>query len=237
MVTAPLSLPGPDSELSRLTAAQFAGSLTATDRDRLAALLRDPAVRVSYRRIVWLHANLTRIWCQDIGGMPWMPQPASDEPTASAAAAPAHHRPRITIHWDRLRKTASRAAVLLVAMALGVSLLGIGIMGVLASFSAPAATGSPRPPRVAGSIAEIAAVESPVWATGVEPLGIWASLMPSTPLALERGRVELAYDSGATVVLEGPAVFTVAAAASAALDRGKATITVEIGRASCRERV
>ncbi len=226
MVTAPLSLPGPDSELSRLTAAQFAGSLTATDRDRLTALLRDPAVRVSYRRIVWLHANLTRIWCQDIGGMPWMPQPASDEPTASAAAAPAHHRPRITIHWDRLRKTASRAAVLLVAMALGVSLLGIGIMGVLASFSAPAATGSPRPPRVAGSIAEIAAVESPVWATGVEPLGIWASLMPSTPLALERGRVELAYDSGATVVLEGPAVFTVAAAASAALDRGKATITV-----------
>jgi hypothetical protein len=226
MVTAPLSLPGPDSELSRLTAAQFAGSLTATDRDRLAALLRDPAVRASYRRIVWLHANLMRIWCQDIGGMPWMPQPASDELAASAAAASVRHRPRITIHWDRLRETASRAAVLLLGIALGASLLGIGIMAVIASFSSPLSTGNPRPPRVAGSIAEIAAVESPEWATGTEHFGIWASLIPSTTLALERGRVELAYDSGATVVLEGPAVFTVAAAASAALDRGKATITV-----------
>jgi hypothetical protein len=226
MATAPVSLPGPDSELSRLTAAQFDGSLTATDRDRLATILRDPAARVSYRRIVWLHANLMRIWCQDIGGIPWMPQPARDEPAASAAAAPAHHRPRITIHWDRLGETASRAAVLLIAMAMGASLLGIGIMAVIASFSSPVATGSPRPPRAAGSIAEIAAVESPEWATGAEPFGVWASLMPSTTLALDRGRVELAYDSGATVVLEGPAVFTVAAAASAALDRGKATITV-----------
>ena len=34
MVTAPLSLPGPDSELARLTNAQFDGSLTAADRDR-----------------------------------------------------------------------------------------------------------------------------------------------------------------------------------------------------------
>jgi hypothetical protein len=47
MVSVPLALPGPDSELSRLTAAQFDGSLTATDRDRLAILLRDPTVRAS----------------------------------------------------------------------------------------------------------------------------------------------------------------------------------------------
>jgi hypothetical protein len=226
MVTAPLSLTGPDSELSRLTAAQFEGSLTAADRDRLAALLLDPADRASYRRIVWLHANLARIWCQDVGGMPWMPQPARDEPAASAAAAPAHQRPRVTIHWDRLRETASRAAVLLLGIALGSSLLGIGIMALIASFSSPLATGSPRPPRAAGSIAEIAAVESPEWATGAEPFGIWASLMPGTTLALDRGRVEWAYDSGTIVVLEGPAVFAVATADSAALDRGKATITV-----------
>jgi hypothetical protein len=109
---------------------------------------------------------------------------------------------------------------------MGASLLGIGIMALIASFSSPVATGNPRPPRVAGSIAEIAAVESPEWATDAEPFGIWASLMPGTTLALDRGRVELAYDSGATVVLEGPAVFTVAAAASAVLDRGMATITV-----------
>lgn len=226
MVAAPLSLPGPDSELSRLTAAQFEGSLTAADRDRLATLLRDPAIRASYRRIVWLHANLMRIWCQDIGGMPWMPQPASDDTAGLPSAAQVRHRPRVTIHWDRLRETASRAAVLLIAMAMGVSLLGVGIMAVIARFSAPVATESPRPARAAGAIAEIAAVESPVWATGSEPLGIWASLMPAATLALESGRVELAYDSGATVVLEGPASFTVAAAASAALDRGKATITV-----------
>lgn len=226
MAATPMAFPGPDSELSRLTAAQFEGSLTATDRDRLAALLRDPAVRASYRKIVWLHANLMRIWCLDVGGMPWMPQPASDDTAGLPTAAPAHHRPRITIHWDRLRETASRAAMLLIAMAVGASLLGIGIMAVIASFGAPVATGSPRPPRAAGSIAEIAAVESPVWATGSKPLGIWASLMPGTPLALQSGRVEIAYDGGATVVLEGPAAFTVAAISSAVLDRGIATITL-----------
>jgi hypothetical protein len=223
MVSAPLAIPGPDSELSRLTAAQFDGSLTATDRDRLAILLRDPVVRGSYRKIVWLHANLRRIWYQDVSGLPWMPQPASDE--SLAAPAPVAPRPTITIHWDTLRRQAFRAAAILVAVALGSATLGIAIMAVLANIDPPAAV-QPRPPRVTGSIAEIAAVESPVWQAGKEPFGLWASLMPAARLALERGRVEIAYDDGATVVLEGPAVFTVAAPASATLARGKATITV-----------
>jgi hypothetical protein len=51
-------------------------------------------------------------------------------------------------------------------------------------------------------------------------------MMPAATLALKSGRVEIMYDDGATVVLEGPASFTVAAPASAALDRGQATITV-----------
>lgn len=224
MVSAPLALPGPDSELSRLTAAQFDGSLTATDRDRLAILLRDPTVRASYRKIVWLHANLMRIWCQDTGGLPWMPQPASDE--TAAAPVPVAPRPTITIHWDTLRRQAFRAAMILVAVAAGSALLGIVVMAVLASINPPTPSVQPRPPRVAGSIAEIAAVESPVWEPGSEPFGLWASLMPAAKLALKSGRVELAYDDGATVVLEGPASFTVAAPASATLDRGKATITV-----------
>jgi len=99
-------------------------------------------------------------------------------------------------------------------------------MAVLATINPPTPSVQPRPPRVAGSIAEIAAVESPVWEPGCEPFGLWASLMPAAKLALERGRVEIAFDDGATVVLEGPASFTVAAPASATLDRGKATITV-----------
>lgn len=225
MVTESMPPPGPDSELSRLADAQFAGSLTAADRDRLATILRDRTARDSYRRIVWLHANLMRIWCRDIGGIPWTPQPASDKAAPSPAAPRAFGRLRGAAHIGQPHETASRVAAILLAIALGASLVGVVIMAGRIEFHAPLATGSPRPPRVNGSTAAIVAIESPVWAAGSKPLGIGASLMPGTRLEIESGRVELAYDAGASVVLEGPAVCTVTAAASAALDRGQATIT------------
>lgn len=226
MVAAHANLPGPDSELARLAAALFEGAITATDRDRLAIMLRDPEARAAYRKTVWLHANLMRIWCQEIGGMPWVPQPLGEVVPREDPPAHRSRRPGFSPRWERLRSRVSRAAAVLIAIMLGATALGLAAVVGIGFFRTPSLAIPSRPPRAIGSIAEISAVASPVWAAGSVPGQVWQSLMPGAKVELQSGLVEIACDGGAKIVLEGPARFTLDARSAAALDRGKATITV-----------
>ena len=241
MMGSPLaSIPGPESELSRLTAAMFDGSLTVPDRDRLVAILRDPTSRQSYRKMVWLHANLMRLWSDGVGGMAWTPQPVPVpvEP-AESSSSPSEGLfafvGRIVGFGDWLRNHASRAAAVAVVGLLGATVVCLALLASNGFFRMTEPPAPVRPPRLAGAIAEIAAVESPVWSADARSWRLWDGLLPSTKVAIERGRVEIACDDGATIVLEGPAVFEVKTGTDVVLDRGKATVTlVGAGKAAAR---
>jgi len=225
------SIPGPESELSRLAGAMFDGSITVPDRDRLVVMLRDPASRLSYRKMVWLHANLMRLWSDGVGGMAWSPQPVAvpAEPVGSSSSSSEGLFDLVSwmvAPWNRLRNHASRAAVVAVVGLLGASVLCLALLagtGFLRAFELPAPV---RPPRLAGSIAEIAAVESPVWSVDARSWRLWDSLLPATKVSLESGRVEISCDDGATIILEGPVMFEVKTGTDVVLDRGKATVTL-----------
>ena len=225
----PASLPDPGSELSRLTAGFLDGSLTLADRDRLVALLGDPQARAAYRRIVWLHANLMRLWTQDMEAG-WAPQPVAgaedDGPTVSRAPEP--WRASRPFEWlaERLSSRAWRAAAVGGVVALLATVAAVFFLpasGLLGPQNPPAIA---RPPRVAGAVAEIAAMEWPVWAPGGRTWALWDGLLPGAAVELQSGRIELAFDGGAKVVLEGPASFVVDGAKAVALRRGKATVSV-----------
>jgi hypothetical protein len=232
MIGSPIaSIPDPESELSQLTAAMFDGSITVPDRDRLVAILRDPTSRQSYRRMVWLHANLMRLWSDGVGGMVWAPQPVPvpAEPDQSSSASSEGLFAlvnRIVGFGDRLRNHASRAAVVAVVGLLGTAVVCLALLAGTGFFRSSELPTPMRPPRIAGAIAQIAAVESPVWSADAKSWRLRDSLMPATKVALERGRVEIACDDGATIVLEGPAVFEVKTGTDVVLDRGKATVTL-----------
>ena len=147
------SIPGPESELSRLTAAMFDGSITVPDRDRLVAILRDPASRRSYRRMVWLHANLMRLWSDGVAGMAWAPQPVPvpAEP-AGASSSPSHGLfalvALLVAPWERLRNHASRAAVVAVVGVFGATVVCLALLAGTGFFRTRELVAPVRPPRV-----------------------------------------------------------------------------------------
>jgi hypothetical protein len=84
-----------------------------------------------------------------------------------------------------------------------------------------------RPALLPGVLAQIVALSDPVWADDGQPRHEGDSLQAGGLLALERGLAEIVFACGATVVLEGPAMFEVRDASTGRLDRGRLTATLE----------
>jgi len=84
-----------------------------------------------------------------------------------------------------------------------------------------------RPVLPAGVLAQIVALSDPVWADDGTPRYEGDSLQPGALLTLERGLAEIVLACGATVVLEGPAMFEVRDASTGRLERGRLTATLE----------
>jgi hypothetical protein len=227
-----VALPDPGSELSRLAGACFDGSITLADRDRLAELLRDPAARAAYRRMVWLHASLMRLWSREMDFAGLAPQPpAAEEAAATVTAAGGARWREWSAEWFSWRLTGRSAAVvggLALALAI-VAVVWITGVGLLVPSKLPTLV---RPPRAAGAIAELAALELPEWMPDANRWSLWDGLRPGAVLELESGRVELAFDGGTEIVLEGPASFVVDGPTAVSLRRGKATVTVRGGGAA-----
>ena len=84
-----------------------------------------------------------------------------------------------------------------------------------------------RPALLPGVLAQIVALSDPVWAEDGQPRHEGDSLQAGGLLALERGLAEIVFASGATVVLEGPAIFEVIDDGTGKLDRGRLTATLD----------
>jgi len=84
-----------------------------------------------------------------------------------------------------------------------------------------------RPVLPAGVLAQIIALSDPVWADDGQPRHEGDSLQTGGLLALERGLAEIVFASGATVVLEAPAIFEVIDGGTGKLVRGRLTATLE----------
>jgi hypothetical protein len=226
----PGALPDPGSELSRLAAGFCDSSLTVADRDRLVALLGDPQARAAYRKIVWLHANLIRLWSQETSFMAWSPQPLAideeSEPATGVVGGPWQWA--WPTRWADLLvgPRARRTAGIVVGAVLTAAAVTTAILMVAKPFESARPPVIMRPPRVAGAIAEVVAVESPTWKPDSRVWTIWDGLLPGAILELQSGRIELVFDGDTRVVLEGPAQFVVDGPSAVSLRRGKAAVTV-----------
>jgi hypothetical protein len=226
------AIPDPGSELARLAGACFDGSITLADRDRLAELLRDPGARAAYRRMVWLHANLMRLWSREMDFAGLAPQPVAEDDAAAVAAAAGWERWHAwSAEWffGRLK---GRAAAIVGGVALALAVAAVVLVAGVGLLGSPRPPTLVRPPRAAGTIAAVAAVELPAWMPEAKRWSLWDGLLPGAVLELESGRIELAFDGGTQLVLEGPASFVVDGPKAVSLRRGKATVTVRGGGAA-----
>ena len=80
--------------------------------------------------------------------------------------------------------------------------------------------------RASSSAARVTGVIDCEWPDGVSPLKFGDVLTPGDRLQLEKGLLQLTFDMGAKVVVEGPSDFVVASPNSATLDAGKIAAVV-----------
>jgi hypothetical protein len=225
------------TDLASLVETMCRGTATRADRDRLESLLRDPANRSAYLAASRLHAELLWRWHRgrfDVLGQreaDGCPRPAA-APTKSAAAASLRRPSRgsaaafvgLVIGW------LSRQAIALarpVPMSLLVASVTItGLLAIAAAVSLPPFSASgdavARQPE-----ARIAGVYEAKWRSSGASFGLADPLRAGTTLDLESGLVEIRYGTGATVVLEGPAVLRVEGRAAASLTQGRLTAKLE----------
>jgi hypothetical protein len=83
-----------------------------------------------------------------------------------------------------------------------------------------------RPVLPASVLAQIVALSDPVWADDGQPRHEGDSVQAGGLLALEQGLAEILFASGATVVLEAPAIFEVIDGGTGKLGRGRLTATL-----------
>ena len=154
-------------------------------------------------------------------------RPVASRPVApSTPVAPAPARqPRPAAAGMSLQRVAQLIVMLLTTLT-----IGGGIFLFLANNS-PERALKPRP-RLPGSVAcvmslhDVARSETATDSVAAVQPDICLSLFPGQRLSLGRGLVELAFDSGARLILEGPVAVDIVSAAAVRLDRGRLTATV-----------
>jgi len=250
-ITVPL--PGPDADLFTAICTICDGQPTRADFDRLERMLQDPAAMTVYLAVTDLDASLR--W-KLRGRTHWQPptdtpsqlpgrsvrrgptptglappespdSPVASRPVAqSTPAAPAPARqPRSAAAGTSLRRIAQLIVTLLTTLT-----IGSGVFLFLAN-NPPERALKPRP-RLPGSVAcvtslhDVARSETAAASVAAVQPDICLSLFPGQRLALGGGLVELAFDSGARLILEGPVAADIVSSAAVRLDRGRLTATV-----------
>ena len=246
-------LPGPDAELLTTICTICDGQPTRADFDRLEGLLQDPAAMTVYLAVTELDASLR--W-KLRGHKPWQAPadprvrlPGHDMPRPPQATAPTPRvlpRKPVAPRRDKASRTVPAAPAyrarpaadgwfLRRAALIGVAVLTVvTIGGGIAHFrvkKSPPQTLTPLP-RLPGSVACVTSLHDADWSenlggsvSALQP-DLFASLFPGQRLALDRGLVEIAFDSGARVILDGPIACEIMSASAARLDRGRLTATV-----------
>jgi hypothetical protein len=129
---------------------------------------------------------------------------------AAATNSAGSIRPARAFGWQRLLRPGAAA---LLAMAASVLVITLGLMWTASPRSAVETAGLAaagqvtHPPERPAAFASLSAAFEPVWADTNDGLMLRRGSLPSGPLELLEGRIELVFASGGTAVIEGPAVF------------------------------
>ncbi|MEM8864138.1 MAG: hypothetical protein AAGF31_01170 [Planctomycetota bacterium] len=186
------------SEFRRLLADHCNGTLEESQFERFDALLhKDEAARETYLACMAVEAELHA--CHASSASP------AEQPAASAqprSLEPAINRSR----W------ASRFAI--AAALIGVAVLSSGLTLTVEKLSdrnadAVATANAEASQLAVTPVARISATRNCRWKKPEGQVGFGAELMPQQRLELAAGVAEIAFDSGATVILEGPATLDI----------------------------
>jgi len=209
-----------NDELGLLLSRLCEGTLAVSDAAQLdAILLRDEAARRCYNNYMFLHAELySQHASPNAGGRGSRVEGRGPEALASLADRSSRLAP---LWW--LAIAAALVGVAAVSSWLTRSMTAPQIAAKI--YSAP-----PINEKIAStngeSVAKITATRNCLWDAGTSGIGFGSRLLAGQQLALESGLVEITFDDGAAVVLEGPAKLIVRARGQAQLDAGRLSAIV-----------
>jgi hypothetical protein len=202
--------PGPSNDLARLTAAMCDGTATHADRDQLERLIANPMARKEYVATLRVHAELA--WR-------WRKAPRQIVPRRRPKPVrPPHRAPENGGLPEPPSARAPRWRVIA-----GTTLAACIVIAVLAVIQAIDQGWWPQP---AGRLARVVAIDGAAWQADAAEYAVNDSVAAGDVLSLASGLVEISYEDGTAVVLEGPVSFEVQAATDGRLTRGRITATL-----------
>jgi hypothetical protein len=209
-----------------LVQAFVADRLTAEELPQLEALLRsNAAARRAVRTLAAIEEGLEQIAATAFSARFFGPQTGTGQPQpaqepAARVSLGQQLGDAFAAFADLVRGPRGLLRLLLPAAAT------VAVACVIAAawwaLSAPARRALPD-----GVSAQVVALSGPAWATDAPPRHAGDNLQPGGLLTLDRGLAEIMFACGATVVLEGPAVFEVTDGFSGKLSRGRLAATLD----------
>jgi hypothetical protein len=220
-----------NDELGRLVGAMCDGTITADDTRALDSLLtKDEAARRFYNNYMFLHAEL---YSQHAAVAPV----AACELERAGASSP----PRKTIARDSDSTPLSRPSAVSSGpngkryawLAVAAALVGVAAVSSWVTYAVVGGNGQERtevvqaaPDERARDVARITATRNCMWSDAAKNLGFGSRLLSGQRLELDTGLVEITFNDGAVVVLEGPSTFDVKSPGRAALHEGRLAAVV-----------
>jgi hypothetical protein len=207
-----------NDELGRLVGAMCNGTISADDSGQLESLLtNDREARHFYNNYMFLHAELYS-------------QHASLMPIANCGT---QRVPGIEDSPKLNRKSEVRNPKSVRWLAIAAALVGVAAVSSWMTYAATRGRTSAAPDVAravqsegANDVARITATRNCMWAETAKNLGFGSRLSSGERLDLANGLVEITFNDGAVVVLEGPAAFDVDSPGRAQLHEGRLTAVV-----------
>jgi hypothetical protein len=217
--------------LGRLVGAMCDGTITADDTGQLNALLtRDEEARRFYNNYMFMHAELysqhASVVAVESGGDcgSRIADCGLREVGSSLTPGEVVRNALQPMPLSRKRYTWFAVAAALLGVAAVSSWVTYAMTGgqrAIAPEMAQAPAGDIR-----NDVARITATRNSMWAESAKNLGFGSRLTPGERLDLANGLVEITFNDGAVVVLEGPATFDVDSPGRAQLHEGRLTAVV-----------
>lgn len=224
------------AELKALIGALCEGALTESQAARLEQLvIADADARSFYVDFMHLHAGLARLSATDPEAellarlealLPSDMQPGKSVPRIAPSTAPDAAAPRtlpriifLAAALPRVVWISGVAAALVVMASLAVAVWSSGLWDVPRQVAEAVAPEGPQ------FIATLVRAPACTWDSSQLPTEAGARLFPGR-LRLAEGKALIEFDSGARVLLEGPAVFDLQSAMAARLLSGKVSVDV-----------
>jgi hypothetical protein len=214
-----------NEELGRLVGAMCNGTITADETVELDQLLADDeAARRFYNNYMFLHAEM---YSQHAV----LEAVESGENCGLGIADCGLNNMEQTV--SNPQSEIRNPKFLLPSLAIAVGLIGVAVAsslvtyGVARRYANRALQAAQAPaPQPAKDVARITATRNSSWAESSKNLGFGSRLTPGERLDLVNGLIEITFNDGAVVVLEGPATFDVDSPGRAQLHEGRMSAVV-----------